>query len=218
MADDKKPEAKEAVPADANVQTEPPKKKKKIILFGGIGAALMVVGGGAFVLMKPKAQTTVSAPDGNAEKTEETHAPSVKEDSKKNDPADETKPNDKDIKKEGAAATSTPQKSTEKTSSKYPDSFAIPKQDINLGNPIEGRYLRVALALEYSGGEAQAEDLKRRQAQFTDILITSASHKTRLELLSETGKNKFKRELKNKFNEVVEQPISAVYFTEFVIE
>ncbi len=90
--------------------------------------------------------------------------------------------------------------------------------DLNLGNPIENRYLRIACAIEYRGGEEQAAELKKREIQIKDIIITTVTSKSRMQLLSENGKELLRREILNKINEVADKPIQNVFFTEFLVE
>lgn len=236
MAEEKKPEA---APADAAAPAADgaegaPKKKKKLILFGGIGVGVIAVGLGAFFMMKPKKELSAKAPEhsesdakddkaASAEKKEDAPASAEKKEEGKGDAAADAKKKDDaaagtEKKDDSAAGAAKKDDSAAGAASKYGEVFSLPHQDLNLGNPIENRYLRITIGLEYRGGEEQAEELKRRQAQFTDIMISTISNKTRLELLTEIGKNKLRRELLNKFNEISERPLSAIYFTEFVVE
>lgn len=96
--------------------------------------------------------------------------------------------------------------------------FALPRADLNLGNPVENRFIRIAVVLEYRGDEEQAMELRRRKPQLRDIVITSVSTKTRASLLSDKGKEQLRRELLNRINEVVDRPVQNVYFTEFFVE
>lgn len=243
MAEKEKPaEGAEATPEAA----EPNKKKKKIILFGGIGAGVVVllavvflVFGGKKKELSAKAGEEVSehAEDGahgeeaaaseeHGEKKEEAktddHGKEKKDEhaaDKKDDKADAKKDEHGESKGEEAAPTDgKSERKKQDEASTVGEMYSIPRMDLNLGNPIENRFLRVSMSLEYRGGESQGEELKKRQAQFNDIIITTVSSKTRIDLITETGKNRLRRELLNKFNEICEKPIAALYFTEFVVE
>ena len=96
--------------------------------------------------------------------------------------------------------------------------FKINKIDVNLGNPIESRFLRVGVAIEYKGDKEQLNELQKRLVQLEDIIITTSSVKTRAELLTDKGKEKLRRKLLNKFNEVLNKPISNIFYTEFLVE
>jgi flagellar basal body-associated protein FliL len=130
-----------------------------------------------------------------------------KKDEKKDDKKDEKKDEKKDDKKE-------PPKGT----NNFGDTFTIPKMDLNLGNPIENRYIRLAVGIEYRGGETQAAELKQRDVQIKDIIISTVTGKTRTQLLTESGKELLRREILNKINEVADQPVQNVFFTEFLVE
>ncbi|MEN9810448.1 MAG: hypothetical protein RLZZ488_2015 [Pseudomonadota bacterium] len=100
----------------------------------------------------------------------------------------------------------------------FGETFALPKMDLNLGNPLENRYLRIGVSIEYTGGKNQQEELKKREPQLRDIIISSVSTRTRLDLLTERGKEKLRRELINKINESFERPVKTIYFTDFLVE
>jgi flagellar FliL protein len=105
-----------------------------------------------------------------------------------------------------------------KSDESFGETFALPKMDLNLGNPLENRYLRIAVSIEYTGGKTQQDELKRREPQLKDLIISSVSSRTRLELLTEKGKEKLRRELINKINETFERPVKTIYFTDFLVE
>lgn len=100
----------------------------------------------------------------------------------------------------------------------FGDTIDIPKMELNLGNPLENRFLRFGLSIEYHGGEEQKTALNRRMPQIRDVVITMISKKSRIELLSSNGKEAFRKQLKNSLNELLDKPISNVYFTEFLVE
>lgn len=191
-------------------------KKNKIIIFAGIGGILLLailIGGFiAFKTMsaKKQAEFEMSQEEASTDIHEEDHAKpdsSKSKESDKNDKKDENKDEKKDNQKEEIKGTKN-----------FGDTYAISKMDLNLGNPIENRYLRIAVALEYRGGEAQLAELKKRDIQIKDIIITTVTSKTRHQLLTENGKGLLRREILNKINEVSDQPIQNVFFTEFLVE
>lgn len=124
-------------------------------------------------------------------------------------------------KKDGTAAGQKDEKSDLKmfqSDQTFGETFALPKMDLNLGNPLENRYLRIGVSIEYTGGKNQQEELKKREPQLRDIIISSVSTRTRLDLLTERGKEKLRRELINKINESFERPVKTIYFTDFLVE
>ncbi len=102
--------------------------------------------------------------------------------------------------------------------SEFGQTLEIPRMDLNLGNPLENRFLRLAMTLEYKGGKSQEEELQKRLPQLRDLIISSVSSKSRIDLLSDKGKERLRRELTHRFNEVLERPVSSIFFTEFLVE
>jgi flagellar basal body-associated protein FliL len=107
---------------------------------------------------------------------------------------------------------------TKKLSSDFGEIYELPKMDLNLGNPLENRFLRLALTIEYTGKDTQKDEIKKREPQLKDILISAVSAKSRIDLLSEKGKERLRRELTNRYNEILDKPIKSIYFTEFLVE
>jgi flagellar FliL protein len=220
-------------------KAEPPKdpnekmsKKNKIIIIAAIGGILILlfaVGGFIFYkTMKAKQQaeleiaqdaapTEVGTEDKAAEKKDD-HGD--KKDEKKDDHGDkkDEKKDDSGAKKDEKKDDSGAKKDEKKGTSNFGDTYIIPKMELNLGNPIENRFLRLAVAIEYRGGEEQQAELKKREIQIKDIIITSVTSKTRVQLLSENGKELLRREILNKINEVADKPTQNIFFTEFLVE
>ncbi len=213
------------------------KKKRKLILIagiGGVGLAAASVGG--FFVMKtmsaPHDMKAQQLPDPTAgekkdSKSEDTgKAAEQKEDAGQSKDSKATssqgsdeKPADpkavaesgKETKPDGHSESSADQNT-------FGDTIDIPKMELNLGNPLENRFLRFGLSIEYHGGEDQKNALSRRMPQIRDVVITMISKKSRIELLSSNGKEAFRKQLKNSLNELLDKPISNVYFTEFLVE
>lgn len=101
---------------------------------------------------------------------------------------------------------------------KFGETFTLPKMDLNLGNPLENRYLTIRIAVEFRGGEEQKKEIEKREPQLKDIVINTVNSRTRMELLSPDGKNRLRREILNRFNEVLERPVEAIYLTDFLVE
>jgi flagellar FliL protein len=140
---------------------------------------------------------------------------------KKDDKKDAAQGDKKDDKKDASSADKKDEKSDVKmfkSDETFGETFALPKMDLNLGNPLENRYLRIAVSIEYTGGKEQQDELKKREPQLRDLIISSVSTRTRLDLLTEKGKEKLRRELINKINESFERPVKTIYFTDFLVE
>ena len=229
--DKDKDKDKEESPKDSNVKLT---KKNKIILFAGIGGVLLLViligGFIAFKTMSAKKQAefeisqeggpgeipAAEQPPGEADKSKE---PEKKDEHKKDEKKDEH--NNKDEKKDEHKKdehNKDAKKEEGKGTANFGDTYAVTKMDLNLGNPIENRYLRIAVAIEYRGGEEQLSEIKKRDIQIKDIIITTVTNKTRQQLLTENGKELLRREILNKINEVSDKPVQNIFFTEFLVE
>jgi flagellar basal body-associated protein FliL len=203
--DEKKEENTEAGAAPAAPAKAPP----KVRIIVGILIAVVLSGalGTFFIIKTLKSRADAEANAQNTTALEQgggTMAPPP------GAPAPATNPAD---------ASATPVADPKKgTTPSFGDIYRVPKIDINLGNPIDARFLRISLALEYQGGDTQGLELKNREVQLTDIVITTASTRTRAELLTDIGKENLRRDLLNRFNEVLDRPILNIFFTEFLVE
>lgn len=204
--DEKKEEAPNAEGAEAG-------SKKKLFIFAGIGALLLIlaVGGTFMLLSKPK--STEKSTEKSAEKTDDKAAETKKEDEHSEKPAEDGhgKP-EGDKKTEGA--------STAKPASKgnYGEAFVLKPFHMNLGNPLENRYLRLELSIEYRGGEAQKTELDNRTSQIRDIVVSISTRKTMEFLLGPDGKDQLRYEIFTRLNQVLDKKIEAVYITDILVE
>lgn len=237
---EKEQETNTEAPAEAGGPEEKPKKKRKLILLLGIGGiGLAAAGGGGFFIMKTLSggHTEMAAealPADAQAGTESGHGASDEKgagaekgdgdhDSDEETAAARSPTNaaaeDGDAPAAAAAAEgSSKEKKRMSDENAFGETFEIPKMELNVGNPLENRFLRFSVSLEYHGGEEQAEELEKRLPQMRDIIIGIIGRKTRMELLSPDGKENLRKQLKNTFNEVFEKPITNVYFTSFLVE
>jgi flagellar FliL protein len=88
---------------------------------------------------------------------------------------------------------------------------------LNLGNPLENRYVRMEIRIEYPNEEQKAE-LTARDGQMRDAIVSIISRKTREHLLSPDGKDQLRLEIKNRLNQYLEKKIVNVYITDILIE
>ena len=213
-------------------------KKNKLVLIAGIAGVLLVaLGVGGFFIMKTlggnknhddvvQEQNDPHQNAGNKDekkddkKNNEPKKDEPKKDEQKKDEPKKDEPKKDDPNKKAEPPKNDPNAKPEepKGTANFGDTFSLPKIDLNLGNAIENRFIRIAIAIEYRGGENQGLELKKREAQIKDIVITSVTSKTRLILISENGKENLRREILNRINEVTDRPIQNVYFTEFFVE
>ncbi len=89
---------------------------------------------------------------------------------------------------------------------------------LNLGNPLENRYVRLTIGLEYKGAQEQLLELDRREPQLRDVIVSIVSRKTREHLLSPDGKDQMRLEIKNKINQHLDKKIENVFITDILIE
>ena len=90
--------------------------------------------------------------------------------------------------------------------------------NLNLGNPLENRYVRMQISIEFRGGDSQKTELEARMPQLRDAIITITSRKTMEFLLGPDGKDQLRLELLNRINQYMDQKIEAVYITDILIE
>lgn len=88
---------------------------------------------------------------------------------------------------------------------------------LNLGNPLENRYVRLEVRFEYPN-EEQKSELSARDSQIRDAIVSIVSRKTREHLLSPDGKDQLRLEIKNRINQYLEKKITNVYITDILIE
>lgn len=88
---------------------------------------------------------------------------------------------------------------------------------LNLGNPLENRYVRLEVRFEYPN-EEQKPELVARDSQIRDAIVSIVSRKTREHLLSPDGKDQLRLEIKNRVNQYLEKKIANVYITDILIE
>lgn len=89
---------------------------------------------------------------------------------------------------------------------------------LNLGNPLENRYIRLEIAVEFLGGESQQKELTARETQLRDAIISVTSRKTREFLLSPDGKDQLRLEILNQLNQYMDKKLERVFITEILIE
>ena len=223
---DKKDEKKDpAAPAGEEVAEQP--KKKKLLIMGGVGLLVVLLGaGGAFFFLSKGSkkaaaqnppethgeQATAEA-DGEAKK-DDGHGDAKKDDghgdAKKDDGHGEAKKGDGkgDGKKE----------KTDTAASNYGQTFPLKPFHMNLGNPLENRYLRLEVTLEYRGGEPQKTELDSRVPQIRDIVVSTSSRKTMEFLLGPDGKDQLRYEIFTRLNQVLDKKVEAVYITDILVE
>lgn len=100
----------------------------------------------------------------------------------------------------------------------FGETFTFKPFHLNLGNPLENRYIRLGVALEYRSGETQLKELGAKKAQLRDAIISVTSRKTKEFLLSPDGKDQLRLEILNKVNQYMERNVDHVFITDMIIE
>jgi flagellar FliL protein len=195
-------------------------KKKKLIIFGAVGF-LVIAGGAAAAFMflggdsKKPAEVTPTEVDPNAE--EDSLAAT-----KTKTPADDKKKNDEASGEKNAGEPGAEGKPAEAAPVEYKGDFGLIKEfkpfHLNLGNPLENRYVRVTIGVEYKNGPDQLIELNRREPQLRDAVVSIISRKTREHLLSPDGKDQLRLEIKNKLNQYLDSKIDNIFITDILIE
>ncbi len=222
-----------------------PGKKSKKKLFLLIGLLVLVAGGGggaAFFLLKGK-KTDHTATDAHAPEAaaagehKEEHAPAdthaadaaptpapAPDDAHKAVDAHGKPKKDAGKKDPHAADGHGDAKSAENAAPPpnpapgFGDTYAFKPFHLNLGNPLENRYVRLEISTEYKGGDEQKREIEARLPQLRDAVISVVQTKTREFILSATGKDRLRYEITTQLNQLMTKKIENVYITDLIIE
>jgi flagellar FliL protein len=235
MADSKKDDKdKKEVKAEDSPEEEAKKRKRKLLIIA-IAMVLLLVGGGvgAFVFLKggKKAQTEaekeISAKDTAAEAVEGGEL-KAEENSNKNPTEVSPKPTespkngqDESKKEDGdkkAEALKEDKKDKIVLDIDFGETIKMATFNINLGNSLENRYVRMDISLEYKGGEATKLEIEKRMPQLRDSIIGILQRKTREFLLAPDGKEALRIEILTRINRYMKAKVDAVYITDMLIE
>ncbi len=229
MAKEKTDEAEAAAKVELSPEEAAAKAKKKkllLIIIAGAVATIGIGGGVVFFLTKggsdpahpPAAHGEEHAdPKKDEHKTDE----QKKEEPKKDEAKKDAEP---DAKKDDKAAAGEKKDGKEAVPVKLPANVDIgcthqfKSFNLNLGNPLENRYIRLELALEHGCAEEDKNELKLREPQLRDAIINVISKKTREFILSPDGKAQLTYEIRNQVNQRMSRPVKDVYITDILIE
>jgi flagellar protein FliL len=206
MADDKEQAGSEEELTPEELEAKAKKKKKLIIIVGAAVLLLCLLGGGAVMFMggdKELAAKSVEGVDGEAA------APS------------------EDGAAEGEVAAPDGETASTVTTAATPDSessgefgctFSLKPFHLNLGNPLENRYLRLEMSIEHKCNEEIKAELEKRTAQLRDAVIGITSKKTREFLLGPDGKAQLRKEVVTRINHYMNTKVDDVFITDILIE
>ena len=100
----------------------------------------------------------------------------------------------------------------------FGETFPLKTFNLNLGNALENRFVRLEITLEYTGGEKHKAEITKRLPQLRDAIIQVISRKTREFLLAPDGKDALRKEVLIRVNRYMSQKIESVYITDILIE
>lgn len=228
MAKDKKEKAEGAEKVELTPEEAAAKGKKKkllMIIIGGVVLTAGIGGGLVFFLAGGKGGEHKESTEEVAAKPEEGHEEGKKEEGhEKKEEGGEKKEGEGGEKKEGEGGEKKEAKDDKNKRPKLPDNADIgcttPMKsfNLNLGNPLENRYIRLELAIEHGCAEEDKNEITERMPQLRDAIITVTSKKTREFLLSPDGKAQLTYEIRNQINQRMSHPIKDVYITDILIE
>jgi flagellar FliL protein len=89
---------------------------------------------------------------------------------------------------------------------------------LNLGNPLENRYIRLEVAVEYGCAEETKAEIEKRLPQLRDAVISVTSRKTREFLLGPDGKEQLRKEIHTRINHYMSRKVDDVFITDILIE
>ncbi len=96
--------------------------------------------------------------------------------------------------------------------------YALDDFIVNLFHPSEDRFLRIKIEFELEGQDTQKE-IEKKLPKIRDSLLMLLSSKSVEEISTLQGKLILKNEIINRINSILNTGhISAVYFTEFIIQ
>jgi flagellar FliL protein len=247
MAEEGKKEEKEKkegeAPAEENPEQEAKKRKKKLLIFAILGVLLIGgAGAGAFMFLSggkkaDEHEITAKGTAGKADehggekeegKKDDAHAEEKKEEGKgeekKADGAGEHKEGEKAAEGQAEGEKKADGTAADKKDAKpqldidFGDTYKMAGFNINLGNALENRYVRLEISLEYKGGDATKQEIEKRMPQLRDAIIGILQRKTREFLLAPDGKEALRKEILTRINRYMKTKVEAVYITDMLIE
>lgn len=99
------------------------------------------------------------------------------------------------------------------------ESLDMGEMVVNLAGNGIGHYLRVRIVIEYPKEKKLAEELKKKQHQVSDVLITTLRGKTFSEVISANSVEELKKSLLKEINGHLEHgKVTGIYFTDFLVQ
>ena len=96
--------------------------------------------------------------------------------------------------------------------------FTLPVASVNLLDAANVRYVQVEVAVE-AAQPAVIDEIKMRQAQFNDSVLTVLGNRTFADLQGVYGKNQVREELLQRFNKMLTSGrLTRLYFNKFLVQ
>ena len=216
MADEEKKEdkaeKKELTPEEQDAKSS--KRKKLILIIGGIVAAAAIGGGAFFFIAGGDNQMAAKSgtEDGTTVNPEEESESETAEATGEEDAEQSAKPAEGEDGDEEASAT------PEETGIDFGCTHNFKPFHLNLGNPLENRYIRFEISVEFGCADVVKTELDKRLPQLRDAVISVVGSKTREALLSPDGKAQLTKEIHNRLNHYMTNKLDNVFITDILIE
>lgn len=214
MAEEENPGQNEAeeVNEDSQEEAAQPNKKKKIFIIAAATLILIAITTTAVLMTSSPSETANNESQTTSENNEE-------EDDLENDAdtpeSDNETDSSMDTNESPGLATD---EDMDRAKQKYGETIQLKPFNLNLGNPLENRYIRLVIALEFRGGGSLKAELLAKTPKIRDIVVSIATKKTMEFLLGPDGKDHLRHELFVTINRSLENKIDAVYITDMLIE
>lgn len=189
-----------------------------LILGGGAGAFFFLSGGDAGGKKDEDSVEAVSGEEASEGESKEGETGDSKEGDEKADSEGEQQGDD------GSLAANAGKLFKNAASKKedeidFGDTLELKTFHMNLGNPLENRYVRLEISIEYNAGdENQKNEILKRKPQIRDAIVSIVSRKTMEFLLAPDGKTQLRKEILHRINRYMSKPIRRVFITNILIE
>ena len=216
-----KEEKQDEAPAELSPEELAEKKRKrKRLLIVGVSVLLLIGGSvGAFFMMAGGGDKEMAAKPGEESSEEVADEESSDAESAEGDSAEGEQAEGDSAEGEGAEGEQVAEgESTSDTGLDIGCSYTFEPFHLNLGNPLENRYIRLGIAMEYGCGEDQKTELDRRVPQLRDAIIEETSLMTRDYLLGPKGKPTLRRKILKRVNQYMTNKVEDVFITDILIE
>ena len=158
--------------------------------------------------------TEESAGEEDSEDEEE----EIKEDEPKGEDSDEKPAEGNEPPKEGEAKDKDKEKDEEEEDDfDFGKTYQMKTFNLNLGNALENRFVKLEVSIEYNGEKTKRE-IEARLPQLRDAVISVVSRKTREFLLAPDGKDALRKEILIRINRYMTHKVESVYITDILIE